>query len=149
MLHLKISIQAEIPEFLKMESAKNTSEFILPYNNEKHHMEYEKNDIYYLSIYKNYKLIGFAIVVLDPDQTSVELRRIVISNKNRGHGEGQQSIGLIENFCKNRLKRKRIWLNVFKNNKRAKYIYEKLGYSLYQIPKSHDMELLFYQKMLE
>ncbi len=73
---------------------------------------------------------------------SVEFRRVVIDEQQRG--VGQTAIRLMEQYCAQDLKRQRIWLDVYAANARGRHIYEKLGYTLFN--KSSDETVLYYEK---
>ncbi len=129
-----------------MEEDAETLPNILPYSLQKHCKEYERADIVYLSIYTAVELAGFFILRLEPDPDSVEFRRIVIANK--GMGIGQSAIPAMEDYCRDQLKRTRIWLDVFEFNRRGQHIYEKLGYRFFDSGELDGKKLLFYEKNL-
>jgi RimJ/RimL family protein N-acetyltransferase len=97
-----------------------------PYSLERYRSEFAKPDIVYLSILNAGELARFFMLALDPDHTSVELRRIVIAQK--GIGPGQDAILPMEDYCRERIGRSRIWLDVFDFNHRGQHVYQKLGY---------------------
>jgi RimJ/RimL family protein N-acetyltransferase len=100
----------------------------------------------YLRIIADDKLKGFVMLALDPDQSSVEFRRIVVSTK--GLGIGQSAIAKMEEFCRVELGRSRIWLDVFEYNHRGRHIYEKLGYRRFGESVIDGNVLLLYEKTL-
>jgi RimJ/RimL family protein N-acetyltransferase len=120
MIELRESISEDIPAFIEMEKDADTSGFILPYSLERHRSELTKPAIVYLSILSAGELTGFFILALDPDNTSVEFRRIVVAQK--GIGLGQAAIHAMEDYCRERLGRSRIWLDVFDFNQRGQHI---------------------------
>lgn len=146
MIEVRKTLPDEVPSFVEMEAAEDTAGFIIPYDLEKHQAEFREPNIVYLSILNGNKCIGFIILALDEDGTSVEFRRIVVSAK--GNGFGQSAIIEMENFCKNQLKRNRVWLDVFEFNERGRYIYEKLDYVQFDQEDYHGKPLLYYEKML-
>ena len=87
------------------------------------------------------------MLALDPDNTSVEFRRIVIAQK--GMGLGQAAIHAMEGYCRERLGRSRIWLDVFDFNQRGQHIYEKLGYRRFAKSELENNVLFFYNKSLK
>ena len=90
MIELRASTATELPEFAKMETAPDTADYILAYDEARHRAEFERDGIVYLSIYWSKKLAGFFILALDPDPDSVEFRRIVIAE--RGQGTAQAAL---------------------------------------------------------
>jgi len=60
----------------------------------------------------------------------VEFRRVLIDHNNLGIG--QTAITEMEKYCKNNLKAKRIWLDVYQDNAIGKHIYEKFGYTIFK-----------------
>ena len=66
------------------------SDFIIPYALQTHREEFRKLTILYKSICQGKELVGFLILTLDPDGSSVELRRIVVSRP--GHGIGKRAL---------------------------------------------------------
>ena len=136
----------ELQFFCSMEQDADVAPNILPYSVEQHQAEYNRDDIVYLTIHDNHELAGFLILALDPDESSVEFRRIVVVNRNRG--TGQQAIREMEVYCRDRLQRTRIWLDVFDFNQRGQHVYNKLGYELFDQKDYQDKTLLYYQKSI-
>jgi ribosomal protein S18 acetylase RimI-like enzyme len=54
----------------------------------------------------------------------------------------------IEEYCINKLKRNRIWLDVFEINKRGIHIYEKQGYQKIEEIDIEDKRAFVYEKLL-
>ena len=84
--------------------------------------------------------------ILDKDERSVELRRIVIGPK--GQGYGQATMKLLEELCKSDLKRYRIQLGVYDFNLRGQHIYEKTGYIFLKEQPHRGKILKIYEKYL-
>ena len=87
---------------------------------------------------------GYFILALETDQKAVEFRRIIIDENERGIG--QEAIKEMESFCRTQLGTERIWLDVYADNKKGKYIYEKLSYERFKESKYGNRVLLYYQK---
>lgn len=145
MLTLQPAKKQDVPIFTQMEMAQDTSSYIIPYTEEQHIAEMEKNEIKYLSIYQQNTLIGFIILALESG-TRVEFRRIVIAQK--GCGYGQMAMQLLEQYCKQKLQKRAIWLDVFESNKRGIHIYQKLGYQQFELAEHEGKTLLLMQKEL-
>ena len=144
MIELKIASSKQLPLFHAMEQDADTSPYILPTTLEQHQQAFDHDDIIYLSIYENGEVAGYFILALDADGSSVELRRIVVARK--GRGTGSSAIGALETFCRDRLKRKRIWLDVFDFNARGRQVYTRLGYRPFDQQDFEGKQLLFYEK---
>ena len=146
MVELGESRLDELIHFSEMEKDGDAAPNITAYSPEKHLEEYNRDDIVYLSIYDNHTLTGFFMLVLEPDNLSVEFRRIVVARRDRGIG--QKAIALMEDYCRETLQRQRIWLDVFDYNQRGQHVYEKLGYEQFDQQDLQGRTLLFYQKPL-
>lgn len=145
MLTLSPSSLEQAQAFSDMEQADGTSVFIYPYSAQKHTAEMASDDIVYLSIYQQNKLIGFIILALE-NEGRVEFRRIVIAEK--GKGFGQLAMQKMEQYCKDELQAKSIWLDVFELNTRGMHIYQKLGYSTFKKQESQGKVLVFMEKSI-
>jgi len=146
MIKLKSLRNEDIPQIIAWESERETKDFIIPYSYDKHLRNMSDPAFIYLSIVENNTMIGFIILVLDDDGTSVEFRRIVLARKNKGRG--QKAVTLMEKYCKTELKRTRIWLDVFDYNEKARHIYDKLGYKQFDRTAFDGRTLLLYEKEL-
>ena len=146
MIELRASLPEELASFSAWEQDEDSRDYVTPYTLERHRLEYARDDIVYLSIYNDETLAGFFILVLEPDQASVEFRRIVIAEK--GTGVGQSAIACMEQYCRDELKRSRVWLDVFDFNQRGRHVYEKLGYRYFDSGDLEGKKLLFYEKNL-
>ncbi len=146
MIEVRSSDRGELAEFSSMETAPDTADYILAYDTARHRAEFARDDIVYLSIYEDKRLVGFFILALETDPKSVEFRRIVIAD--RGRGIGQAAIPLMEEYCRVQLGRRRIWLDVFEFNHRGRHVYEKLGYRLFDQGELNGKTLLFFEKSL-
>ena len=144
MVQLVESKQEELKQFCAWERAGDTKEYIIPYTLERHLKEFAKSEIIYLSILVDSKVVGFVILKLEDDPTSVEFRRIVVSEK--GQGIGQAALREVDTYCFDKLNRKRIWLDVFSFNHRGIHIYEKQGYQRVGEANFEGKKLFLYEK---
>jgi len=126
LIELKESNKDNLKLFPNWENLDGIREFIFPYSIERHIEEFEKDEMIYLNINYNSKAVGFVLLKLEDDEKSIEFRRIVVVE--RGKGIGQRVLNEIEKYCVSKLKRNRIWLDVFSFNERGIHIYEKQGY---------------------
>ncbi len=146
MIEVGESKSNQLQRFCNMEQDTDAAPNIVPYSLEQHLEEFNHSDIVYLSIYDNHQLAGFFILALDPDNSSVEFRRIVVACKDRGIG--QQAISQMEAYCREHLERNRVWLGGFDFNHRGQHVYAKLGYKLFAKKDFHGETLLCYQKSI-
>ncbi len=145
-LRLRPSEASELPGFTALEQDPETAAFILPTTLQQHQAQFDRDDIVYLTIECDARTAGYFILALEADGESVEFRRIVIAR--RGSGIGQRAIPVMEAWCRERLGRKRIWLDVFDTNQRGRHVYEKLGYRRFDQKPWDDRVLYFYEKRL-
>jgi ribosomal protein S18 acetylase RimI-like enzyme len=146
MIELDESTKEDLKLFSDWENLDGIREFICPYSIERHKEEFEKDEVIYFKINFYSKPVGFALLKLEDDKRSVEFRRIVIVE--RGKGIGQKVLNDIEKNCINKLKRNRIWLDVFEINKRGIHIYEKHGYQKIDEIDIEDKRAFVYEKLL-
>ncbi len=147
MISLRPSKRDELIIFDQMDRQGHACHFITQTGLNNHHRNFDHPNITYLNI-KNEsgELCGYFILVVEPDSESVEFRRILIDQAKRG--VGQLAIKTMENFCKNELRVKRIWLDVYEDNVIGRHIYEKLGYQYFKRELAEGRNLLFYEKAL-
>jgi len=146
MVTLEPARPEDAPLFAALEQGADTREFVAPYSDVEHARRMLDPAMVYLRILADGALAGFFILVLDPDGTSIEFRRVVVSADRRGIG--QTAITAMENYCRAELRRPRIWLDVFEHNHRSRHIYDKLGYEQYGRGSYEGRPLLLYQKYL-
>ena len=121
------TVARELPDIVAMERGRAFEGLIAPYAPERHQRELADPAVCYQTIrLADDSLAGFAILRLDDDGESVELRRIVVARP--GQGTGRRALGLIERLCRERFGRRRIWLDVFAHNERARHVYSACGY---------------------
>ena len=130
-----------------MERQADAAGFILPNTLTDHRAAFDRRGVVYLAIEADdASLAGFILIAPEADGDSVEFRRIVIRDK--GRGAGQQAIRLLEDWCREHLQCRRIWLDVFDFNARGRYVYEKLGYRQFDARDFDGKTLCFYEKRL-
>jgi diamine N-acetyltransferase len=117
---------------------------ISPYSLPRHRVEFAKPTIVYKSICRSGELAGFMILALDADGQSVELRRIVVAEP--GHGIGGRAVGMAGELCRTGLDRRRVWLDVFETNLRARHLYERCGYRQFGTSELEGRTLLLYER---
>lgn len=146
MIELERASPADLPRFAAMEAVDGTRQFVNAYSVDRHERTMAEPNVTYLRIMRAGELVGFFLLVGDPDDRSVEFRRIVVGRQ--GEGIGQRAIPLMERFCRVELGAERIWLDVYADNTRGQHIYEKLGFTRCA-ERPHDGRTLFvYEKRL-
>ncbi len=147
MIRLRKSTFDELSLFIEMAARPHAKNFILQTDLEGHQKNFKEDRFHYLTIEteKN-EVAGYFILRVDHTKQEVEFGRICIHQDYVGIG--QQSIGLMEKYCREELNCKRIWLDVFEDNSRGIHIYEKLGYKKFKEEELKGRQLLFYRKRL-
>jgi len=75
------------------------------------------------------RAVGYVILAgLEAPREGVELRRIVVTEKGRGHG--RDALRLVKRLALVDLRTRRMWLDVRTNNPRAKRLYEDEGFAV-------------------
>lgn len=147
MLQLRQAELSQLALFSVMEQDPDSSPYILPTTLEQHRQNFARDEIIYLAICSAADTRGFIMLALDPDGFSLELRRIVVADK--GRGTGRQAIATLENYCRQHLQRRRIWLDVFEFNQRARQVYSGLGYRQFDQGEFDGKPLLYFEKQLD
>lgn len=135
-----------IPDIMLMERDSESSHYIMPYSEERHNKEIINPLNRYLGIFDDNNLLGFIILGIEESGRRIEFRRIVV--KIKGKGTGQKALIELEKYCKVTWNTEKIWLDVFEDNLRGIYIYEKFGYQLLEATKHEGRNLLIMEKTL-
>ena len=146
MIVLEKSKREDLSRFHNLEKDNDVIRNVTGNSLAEHNRLFQKENIFYLNILNNSDTIGFILLNHEIANHSVEFRRIVIKDRNRGFG--QIAVRAMESFCKDKLKANRIWLDVFDYNKRGQHIYEKLGYQRFKSVKNEDILVHYYEKYL-
>jgi RimJ/RimL family protein N-acetyltransferase len=70
--------------------------------------------------------VGFALLRLHPEDRAVELRRLAVTEKGRGHGRAALRLATAQAFEEHRAHR--LWLDVKPHNERARSLYRSAGF---------------------
>ncbi len=102
--------------------------FITPWTYDQHRGALFGTDLAHLIVEdESNQAVGFIILAgLESPHQNIEFRRIVITGKGKGYS--QEAIQQVQRFAFTRLSAHRLWLDVKESNRRARYIYEKLGF---------------------
>jgi RimJ/RimL family protein N-acetyltransferase len=145
-LELRTLVAAELDIVCELERDIDTLPYILPTSRAQHEAYLAREDVVYLSIYRQDRFSGYFILVRETDGQSIELRRIVIAEK--GLGTGREAILRLEDYCRDELGLGRIWLDVFEINDRGMHLYPSLGYRYTGDRQVDGRRLLFFEKYL-
>jgi len=121
------SISEDIETIIGFEKANDG--FVCSYSTESHKQLIESEYDLHLSIRRldNNKLIGHMLCFgLDNPNKVLEFRRFTIMEK--GQGFGREALKLLKQFCFEKLKFHRLWLDVFDDNEVAIKLYESEGF---------------------
>ncbi len=142
---LRDSSECELECFVELERDPDTAPFILPASLQQHRADLARPGQRYLTVSSvpDGQAVGFMILILEPD--GLGLRRMVIGPKGRGYG--RSALAALEALYV-RQGCKRIWLDVFADNLRARRFYERAGYRLEQQADFFGRPLLIYEKGL-
>lgn len=104
-------------------------EYVGQWSREEHIKAQENPDLLHLLIEEkdSKKNLGYVIIagIQDPNR-SIELRRLVITEKKKGNGK--ETLVLIKKYFFEELKRHRLWLDVRLHNSRAQNLYLSQGF---------------------
>jgi RimJ/RimL family protein N-acetyltransferase len=114
---------------LYLESHEDNAPYIVKWSRDEHYAACLDRNMEHLIIetIPEGQRIGYIILagLLDKND-SIELKRIVISTKNKGYGK--EALHLIKKLCFEQLKAHRLWLDVKEQNKRARHVYTSVGF---------------------
>ncbi len=126
-VRLRPSSEQDLEFVLKLEADPETARFIHPWLIDEHRAAIDDPSVAH-SIVEHAELqlpVGF--VILRGLGTEVlELRRIAISEKGRGYGT--HALGLVKDAVFGELGARRLWLDVYDFNERARLIYDAEGF---------------------
>ncbi|UCD62856.1 MAG: GNAT family N-acetyltransferase [Candidatus Zixiibacteriota bacterium] len=120
---------ADLDFVLAVEQHPENLPFIRQWSTQQHRAAIEDPNVAHFVIENafDYRPVGFVILVgvNDPD-LSLELKRIVVSDKRFGFG--RDAVRLVQFYAFEKLACHRLWLDVMKNNKRAYKLYKSEGF---------------------
>ena len=147
MIHLRPSKSEELEIFDALDRQQHARNFVNQTGLKTHQKNFIDPRITYLSIdNSNDEFCGYFILALESDAGSIEFRRILIDQQQRGIG--QAAIIEMENYCKRNFNARRIWLDVYSNNVIGMHIYEKMNYERFKEKPVEGRKLYFYAKAL-
>ncbi len=147
MIEIRKSHIDELKLFSTLDKQKDVEKYVTQKSPDEYINEFRNPDMLYLTIINKYKKIaGYFIIVREDKKKSVEIRRIVVDENERGIG--QPAIRKMEKFCRMTLKTQIIWLDVFEHNHRGRHVYRKLGYTKFKEGICEGKKLYFLEKQL-
>lgn len=128
-INLRRANESDLDFVLAAEHHPENSAFVTQWTREQHAKELDSDDAELLIIERESEKSSAGYVILagltDVNQ-NVELRRIVVTQKNRGYG--QEALTLIKRLVFLERGAHRLWLDVKEHNARARYLYERNGF---------------------
>ena len=128
-IRLRRTSEDDLDFVLSAEQSKENRPFVSAWAREQHLGALTSEDLSHLIIENSPdgKRIGYIILagLADANQ-SIELRRIVVTEK--GKGFGKEALRLVKQLTFEDLKAHRLWLDVKEHNVRARHVYESEGF---------------------
>ena len=122
--------KADLDYVLKIERACENAPFIRQWSIQQHKSAISDNNMAHLIIENssNNQPIGYIILIgLNNPDKSIEFKRIVIEEKNKGFG--RESVQLVKRIAFENLDAHRLWLEVMEHNERAIQLYKSEGFT--------------------
>lgn len=128
LLQLRNTSVEDLDFVLRTEQLPENSEYVIAWTEQQHKDALTSKHKLHLILETPDKIrIGYAIISgLDNLNHSIELVRIVISDKGRGYGK--EAIKEIQKCAFEKLNAHRLWLDVKEHNSRARHVYQNTGF---------------------
>jgi len=124
------TIETDLDYVMKLERAPENSPFIRQWSIQQHKSAISDENMTHLIVVNtsDHKILGYVILVgLESPDQSIELKRIVIQEKNKGFGK--EALQLVKETAFENLGAHRLWLEVMEHNDRAIKLYESEGFT--------------------
>lgn len=127
-IRLRRTTEADLDFVLDEEQAAENRAYVSVWTREQHGAALKSEDLSHLVIENaDGKRVGYIILAgLADANESVEFRRIVVTEKDRGYGK--EALREVKRFAFEQLKAHRLWLDVKEANARARHIYVTEGF---------------------
>ena len=126
---LRPTIETDLDYVIRMERSPENAPFIRQWSIQQHQSAISDDNMVHSIVQKtsDNKVIGYIILIglSNPDK-SIELKRIVIEEKNEGFGK--EALQLIKKIAFENLDAHRLWLEVMEHNDRAVKLYKSEGF---------------------
>ena len=127
MIRLQPTRNNDLEYVLAAETADDNKAFVGHWDAEGHRSVMHDESKLHLIVESGTKSVGYLIVEdLDDPAGSLQLRRLVITEKRRGHGRA--ALRAIADMAFRKLGAKRLWLDVYEENTAAIALYRSAGY---------------------
>lgn len=128
MLRFEPTNSGDFSRIIEWENDLENKDFIFLYSFEEHQEVIDDKDQLHLKLIDNQGvMVGFIILRgLQNTNLSVELKRIVINEKGKSYGK--MTLQLLQSLVFKKLKKHRLWLDVFTDNPRAQHVYKSVGF---------------------
>jgi RimJ/RimL family protein N-acetyltransferase len=126
---IRTTIESDIDYVLQAEQGPENSPFVAQWTKNQHQDAMKDLDILHLIVEDmiEKRAVGYMIIAgFESIHKSIELRRIVITEK--GKGFGRESLRLIKSLAFEKYKAHRLWLDVRQNNLYAQELYVSEGF---------------------
>ncbi|MEE9597723.1 MAG: GNAT family protein [Acidiferrobacterales bacterium] len=121
------ALEADVEFVLAAEAVPENAQGITPWARARHLRMMEDHSVAFLIVEAKALPVGFMVFCgLDSPTQSIELRRIVITEK--GQGYGRAALQLAKRMTFEEFGVHRFWLDVFTDNRRAEQLYESEGF---------------------
>ncbi len=128
-IRLRRTTETDLDFVIGAEQAAENRAYVSVWTREQHRAACSSEDLSHL-VFENFDgvPVGYVILAgLTDANESVEFRRIVVIEKNRGYGK--EALSEIKKLAFEKLKAHRLWLDVKEYNARARHIYETEGFT--------------------
>jgi diamine N-acetyltransferase len=127
-VRLRPTTVADLEYVLAAEHAPENRVFVIPWTREQHGAALSDPDLMHRIVEDaDGRTVGFLLFAgLASPHRSIELRRIVVTEKGRGHGRA--ALRAVQEFAFAELGAHRLWLDVKEHNTRARALYEEEGF---------------------
>ena len=117
----------DIDQIIALEEHKDNRDFLWIGTRQEHQDEIDDPNHILLIFEKKQdrNTVGYALIRLNPRSEIFELRRIAISEKNRGYG--REAMEALFKFAFEGLNINRFWLDAYPDNTVGRHLYESLG----------------------
>ena len=128
-VRLRPTTPADLDWVLAAEGHPENAPFVTQWTRGRHEAAFDDPDARHLVIERvaDGRAVGYVILAgLLGRGDGIELRRIVVTEK--GHGHGRATLRLIKRMALVDLRARRLWLDVRRNNPKARSLYEDEGF---------------------
>ena len=129
-LLIRSAEEKDLKFIMSLEQDEENNQFVFQGTVEEHLDEISSSDTFLMVIEDaaNHHLIGFILSGINRKSDVFELRRIVVSEKNKGFGK--EAISGLMKYCFKELSINRFWLDVFTDNYAGIHLYKQLGMTI-------------------